>query len=256
MQKILISLMLCILFLACGSQKPVLEAPESARTVESVAPLKADQFYARGLADQDMEQQIDFFNRAIELKPDFTAAYLQRGDAFFKTQRWQQAVEDYSKALELNPGLSDLHAKRGRANQKYGKFHSAIKDYTLAIVEDPQLWLFEERANCYKEIKRYELAIADYSYVLEATKNNAKLYLDQGYCYQKIYQYANALKDYQEALKLEPDNADIYYNIGSVYWVLSQWDEVITYYEKCLELNPEHSRVKQYLPVARKRASN
>ena len=41
--------------------------------------------------------------RAIQLKPDFSVAYVARGSAYVGLGRYQDAVQEYLKGLNLNP---------------------------------------------------------------------------------------------------------------------------------------------------------
>ncbi|MFH2002983.1 MAG: sulfatase-like hydrolase/transferase, partial [Planctomycetota bacterium] len=50
-----------------------------------------------------LAKAIDYFTKALEIDPGFSAAYVGRGTASKYADRGQDAIEDWKKAIELNP---------------------------------------------------------------------------------------------------------------------------------------------------------
>jgi tetratricopeptide (TPR) repeat protein len=83
--------------------------------------------------------EIDEFNKAIEINPSYAYAYFMRGCAYGRKGRYDQAISDYSKALELNPRDAYAYNNRGLAYaQGKGQFDKAISDYNKAIEINPK----------------------------------------------------------------------------------------------------------------------
>ncbi|MDD9797976.1 MAG: tetratricopeptide repeat protein, partial [Alphaproteobacteria bacterium] len=61
-----------------------------------------DSGYEKGRAG-DYKGAIEDFNKAIELKPDYTIAYDNRGYANSRLENYLQALADYDKAIKLDP---------------------------------------------------------------------------------------------------------------------------------------------------------
>jgi len=64
-----------------------------------------------------------YYNKAIELKPDFAEAYSHRGDieqfkSIYGATRLDKALTDYNKAIELKPDLADAYLGRSSVKQK------------------------------------------------------------------------------------------------------------------------------------------
>ncbi len=74
--------------------------------------------------------------KAIELKPDDSGSYEDRGTALLKQNKTEAAVADFDKAIELNPKDSAAFYQRGVANEKLGKITAAIGDYDQAVTFD------------------------------------------------------------------------------------------------------------------------
>jgi tetratricopeptide (TPR) repeat protein len=87
------------------------------------------------------EEAIAELDQAIELDPEFTMAYIARGNAYFSLEQFEQAVVDYSKAVELDPGSGLAYANRGSAYAALGQMAQAKADYekALPLASDPAL---------------------------------------------------------------------------------------------------------------------
>ena len=52
------------------------------------------------------------YNKAIELNPQYTDAYINRGNAYAKQNNLTQAIADYTKVIEINPLYSLAYDNR------------------------------------------------------------------------------------------------------------------------------------------------
>jgi TonB family protein len=84
----------------------------------------------------DYDSAIADSNKAIELKPGESSAYLSRGMAYYHKKNYDQAIADYDKVIELDP--KDLLAYLNRADsyEKKGEIQKAAVDYQKAVELD------------------------------------------------------------------------------------------------------------------------
>ncbi|MFA4838539.1 MAG: tetratricopeptide repeat protein [Candidatus Neomarinimicrobiota bacterium] len=217
-------------------------------------PPTAMELYARGRATNDSRQQVNYLTQALNLQPDLTVAYLERGKAFFNLERYDSAIVDFNHVQELNPDVQEVWTYRAQCYGKLGKYKEAAANYDRAIALNPLYELYYLRANLHKSNRRFDLAIKDYTAALKTKPQKADLYANRAFCYQKLKKSLRALEDYQQAIKLKPNDAELYYNIGTIYWTLGRWQLVVQNWEKCQQLNPQHLGVRQYLSTAKKKA--
>ncbi|MBK7987037.1 MAG: tetratricopeptide repeat protein [Ignavibacteria bacterium] len=78
------------------------------------------------------------YTKAIELNPQFAAAYTNRGYAKNNLGDKEGAIADYTKAIELNPQDASSYLNRGYAKSRLGDTKGAIFDFTKAIEFNPQ----------------------------------------------------------------------------------------------------------------------
>ena len=110
---------------------------------------RALEYIANGsklVGDEEYEQAIEEFDKAIEVCPDSISAHRERGEAYYRMEEYGQAIADYTKAISLFPesgrkhdSYADVHFKRGNAYYRTGEYNEAIADYTKTIEIDPNL---------------------------------------------------------------------------------------------------------------------
>ena len=106
----------------------------------------ADFFYNRGLNDLDSlsgnvryDRAIAYFTKAVELNPDFAAAFHRRAYAYYEIADYTCAIADYTQAIKLNPDSPHSYWGRGAAYGKLGNRTLADDDYAMAeLLEDEQ----------------------------------------------------------------------------------------------------------------------
>ena len=102
--------------------------------------LDAEEYFRRGLEAQQQgkpEQAIQYYDKAIDLKPDYADAYNNRGVAYIDKGDFAQAIQDYNKVIELQPNYTYAYYGRGIAYGCKGDFAQAIQDYNKAIELQP-----------------------------------------------------------------------------------------------------------------------
>ena len=58
------------------------------------------------------------FDKAIELKPDYTLAYNNRGVTYFKMKRYDEALRDFERSLALDPNNAQFSTNRADTCRK------------------------------------------------------------------------------------------------------------------------------------------
>src|SRR5439155_1611444 len=110
---------------------------------------------ARKLYDaKKHSESILFLNRAIDLKPDYAAAYYNRGLTYKNPKEYRQAIADYDQAIELDPKYAAAYGNRGHAYRNLKEYGRAIADYDQVIELDPKdATAYGNRGNAYMNLK-------------------------------------------------------------------------------------------------------
>lgn len=164
------------------------------------------------LESDEFNKAIDCYNKEIELYPNYSDGYNNRGVTYYRLQQYNLAIEDYNKAIELNQTSSTYYHNRGGAYSELQQYASAIEDYNKAIELDPK-----------------------YEAVWNA-KGLALIYLGE---------YEEALKALDKALEINPDDAFAWNNKGAAVLNQGKYEEALRYFKRALELTPNYETAKE-----------
>ena len=165
--------------------------------------------------DKDRDASISAYDIAIRLRPDYTVAYYNRGNAKRDLRRPEAAIADYDKAIRLQPDDAAAYNNRGIARGALGQHKGAIADYDEAIRLTPDLAeIYNNRGSTKNKLKQYEVAIADYDKAIRLKPELAEPYYNRGSAKHNLKQYEAAIADYDKAIRLQPDYAKAYNNRG------------------------------------------
>jgi len=122
------------------------------------------------------------FSKAIQLDPQFTAAYIRRGDTI-------SALALARKSHWESPPIALLQC----GIQFYLDFIPLASNFLRT-----GLW------------PRISGAIDDYTAAIRLEPNNAKAYISRANCYMRTDDSERAILDFSEAIRLEPNNLHAY----------------------------------------------
>ena len=100
------------------------------------------------LPDLDYRLVREDFDRVLELKPDFSHAYFNRGNISAKLNDFKSAIVDYTRAIELNDHLAEAYFNRGLARLYAGSTDEGLSDLSKA----GEMGLFQ----AYNVMKRFK----------------------------------------------------------------------------------------------------
>ena len=112
---------------------------------EAILPLViAD--HAKELAEENssaeeqkdlLERAISNYTKAIQYSPYDAATYVEQGQLYAQTRKFDLAIETFSKAIFLRPDHADDYYKRGLAYLRKEAHNLAIADFSKAIELNP-----------------------------------------------------------------------------------------------------------------------
>jgi len=206
-----------------------------------VAASQAQSYVAQGenlYKSGKHREALEKYNQAINLNPNLADAYISRSVVLYVDSRTigtpadqVKAMNDINRALELNPNSARAYRWRAYMN-KWKTPSSALADINRAIKLDTQyLDAYETRAQIYEEMKKYSLAIADYTFILENPnfKNS----------YMQHYDF-DMMGDWEWYSDWEQRTAALYNKRGTAYYNNGERDNAIDDFERALKLSPNN----------------
>jgi len=154
------------------------------------------------------EEAIEKYDEAIELNPNHTELYNNRGIVKKNLRQYQEAIADYDKAIELNPNNARAYSNRGIAKGKLEQYQEAISDFNKAIEVNPNYAIaYNNRGTAKYYLGQHQDAIIDYDKAIEFSPKYADAYHGRGVAKQALGRNQEADEDFKIAAKLRGDEA-------------------------------------------------
>ncbi|MFZ6718665.1 tetratricopeptide repeat protein [Undibacterium sp. Ji49W] len=192
------------------------EAERSLKQALALDPKNADTCFMLGnlaiLSRSDLESGCQYFQKAVELMPDFDVAYL-----------------DWRRYMSLQ-----------------GKLEQVKQFLITGIASDPARADFQNYlGNIYQDEQQFEQAIACFQQALAIRPDDADVLENLGFVLFKQNQVSQANAAYDKALALRrqaalavPDDLDLHYKLATLLLVLNRHQEAIASFNQILALNP------------------
>jgi len=129
--KIILSLVIFASVLCFVYDNDLYEPPEDRFRV-AISP-----FYLEG-SDGRSEEALEAYEKAIEINPQNTDAWFNKGNTLGELGRFEEALEAYEKAIEINPQNTDAWNNKGNTLDDLGRSEEALEAYENAIEINPQ----------------------------------------------------------------------------------------------------------------------
>ena len=220
-------------------------AIEKWRSIANVAEGNDNRLASRGLISVGYlylirgtaEQALSALNKAIDLRPDYVAAYNNRGAAKNLLGKHLDAIADYDKVIQLKPDYAEAYSNRGVTESLLEKYQDAIADYDKALQLKPDYAeAYDGRGTAKHLFGRSQEAIADYNKAIRLKPDYAESYLHRGNTNRTLDKYEDAFADYNKVIDLQPDYAEVYNHRGSLQVMLGHYRKAIIDYTKAIQL--------------------
>lgn len=188
---------------------------------------------------KEPEQAIDDFTKAINLQPNDTLAYINRGTAYTLQHQFDMALRDYNKAIELAPNNALGYIGRGIVYQRQNEpnLNQALEDYNTAIELDPSVIIsYYVRGTVYRAQNKRDLAVADFTTSIELDPNWVLPYEQRGSLFLLQSRFDQSLADYTKAIELGSSSVDTYAGLGFVYDAMREYVKALDAYSRYLEV--------------------
>ena len=210
--------------------------------------------------DNKHAEAIRDFTNAIELKPDYTHAFYNRGTAkknlaeeVKDSALLYSAISDFDYAIKLNHVFVEALHNRGLARENLSDYAAtqdhrnslllkALEDYNKTIELNPRYEnAILNRGVLKGKLGRYDDAIADFNTAIQMTPDSAQAYANRGLARDFKGDLDGALIDYNKAIELKPTFDKAYYNRGLTYRKMKNYQASISDFSMAINLDPKMS---------------
>ena len=181
------------------------------------------------------DKAIDYYSTAMEMDPNYSEYYNERGNILMRMQRYGEAISDYLHSLELTPPYFEVYTNLGQCYRRMGALTEAVNSYSKALDLQPkQILALLGRAKSYEKLGKLEMAIADYTAALQLDSTLWDAFASRGVLYYEAGDLVLALADFDHAIELAPGEADLHQNRAIVHSDLCRYDEAERDFEAAL----------------------
>ncbi|MGA7410957.1 MAG: tetratricopeptide repeat protein [Bryobacteraceae bacterium] len=193
---------------AAAEQKAAADAAPPVQKEE----LTAQQWFERGFAATDPDDELHFFSEAIRLKPDYAYALYNRGVVRYTKGDLDGALKDYTEAIRLKPDYAYAFSNRGIARRRKGDLDGAQRDYDEAIRLKPDYAdAFNNRGIVRRQKEDFDGAQRDYDEAIRLNPDFTEAFNNRGVLRYAKGDLDGALQDCSDAIRLKPDLGEAFY---------------------------------------------
>jgi serine/threonine protein kinase/Tfp pilus assembly protein PilF len=207
-------------------------------------------YHLSKLNEEDLHQAIEHFERAIQLAPDYGAAYAGLSQAWLERGIWGAKTFSEAeaparaaalKAIEVDEQLAEGHMMLGQHKYIYDwDWTGAEQEFRRALELDPGILdAHTYYAYFLMALGRHSEAIREMQTAEQLDPLSSNTQSGFGRVLYRARKYEEAIPHLKQALELEPRNYSAYVRVGDVYAKLGRYDDAITMFEKAAQLRDD-----------------
>lgn len=200
-----------------------------ADSADHVSGELADVAFMRGRVLSELHLYVradSAYGRTLELKPDYTGAWFNRGNNAFQQGQYEQALAYYKQEEALHSsGASAIQKKWAAANQA-------------------------NMGQAYVELSQPDNARQAYLKAIAVDSSHAQAYAYLSQLYQSNGQLKKALQTIRKALVHASDNLDYRYELGSILLRIGNPEQAVPHLQTVVDQKPWHHQATYNLGQA------
>jgi TolB-like protein/Flp pilus assembly protein TadD len=197
--------------------------------------------------EEDLIKSIEYFEKAIEIDPNYALAYAGLADAYgilgnngiwAPEKAYPKAKAAALKALESDDKLAEAHTSLAFVIEDFDwDFAGAEKEFKLAIELNPGYATAHHfYAYFMSSLGRHEEALKEIEIARDLDPLAPRIAANVGLLLYYAGRYDQALKELNKVLETHPNHAVIYTYLGWVYMAMGKYEEAIKSFVRRIEL--------------------
>ena len=185
---------------------------------------------------QRYDVAIPLFQKAIEIKPDFSEAYYNMGSSLQTIGSLDDAVKCYHKVIEIKPDYAEAHNNLGNTLQALGRLDDALSCFYKAIEIKPDYAeMHYNLGSTLQALGRLDEALPCFHRAIEIKPDYAKAHNNLGNALKELGQLSEAISHFHKAISIKPNYTEAYSNLGTTLQELGKPDDAVKYYQKAID---------------------
>ncbi len=188
-------------------------------------PLVAGNIHAH---DGQAREALNDYTRALQLDPQMSTGYVDRGFVLNDLKEPGKAVKDFQTAVKLQPDYGQAHLGMAYADLQLHRPRSALIQLsaTQKLLGKSHVWRLA-RAEAFRQEQDYAHAEAEYRIALQEDPNDLPTQLAYADTLYRLRRYQQSLAALAVAQKLSPTDAAVYALKAQVHATEKQREEAL-----------------------------
>ncbi|MDX2131259.1 MAG: tetratricopeptide repeat protein [Planctomycetota bacterium] len=163
--------------------------------------------------------------------------YVERAQRLQTQGNLEEALREFEKAIEVNPTLTVAYLGAGDIHRQMGDYAGAERRYARAAELEPTNFSAQYlHALSLQLLDRTGEAIRAYLRALTIRPEDFDANMNLGIAYLQVGEPAEGLAYLQRAVRTNPRNAAARTNLGAIYSALDRHEEAVVEYQQAAEL--------------------
>jgi tetratricopeptide (TPR) repeat protein len=189
-----------------------------------------------------LEEALQVFDKAVQLKPDAAALWKFLGNVLVKLDRRDQAVLSFQHVLKLDPRDRDAAYSCGALLLRSGRWDEALGCFSLCDRLQPdQAPILQQRALALCGLGRFEEALDDTKRAHALDPANADICNKAGTILQSLGRNEEALSWFDRSLASRPNHVETLNDKAFSLIELRRFDEAFAVYGRSKAIDPGHA---------------
>lgn len=211
--------------------------------------------------DRKFEQAISYFDKVLEVEPDYVDALAKIGDALIEVGKSKEAIPYFDKLititpyhkdesgkfyidklLEIEPNHVEALYKRGKSLAIFSNsLDIAILYFDKALEIDPHRPdIMTSKGEVLVIQEKFEEAISYFDKALDLDPDYLDALSGKGDALANLDKFEEAHSFIDRALEIQPNNPETLLKKGDAFRAQQNYDEAYSYFHKVLEIEPEN----------------
>ncbi|MFT9596724.1 tetratricopeptide repeat protein [Mesobacillus sp.] len=187
------------------------------------------------------EEAAKAFAEAIDAQPENPVAYINFGNVLTAVGDTERAMNFYDKAISLDENATAAYYSKGSVYYDNQNFEDARKMFELAMKKG-----LDNGDNFFMlgmtlvQMGSNKLALPYLQRSTELLENDAEAHFQHGLCLAREGFIDEAINALELAISLDSQHADAIYNLGVAYGYKENGDKALEMFNRALEIQPDH----------------
>lgn len=162
--------------------------------------------------------------------------------ALHKEKKYPEAIAKYTEALKYDRSTALIYYNRSIVYKLLKQDDEGIADISEALWLQPKKDYYQERALRWKNLKKFDRAISDYTKCIELDRSKADAFFNRAMCHSEAGNTKAAINDYSSAIDRDSKDYFARYNRGLLYKKQGDLRNALTDFEQAEKLRPDDEK--------------